>query len=49
VSDIDLVVEERLVITNAIEREAQNYMYWGDPQSAEVLLRIVAALKEGRI
>jgi hypothetical protein len=49
VNDIDLVAEERLMIIGAIEREAQNYMYWGNPQSAEVLLRIVASLKEGRI
>lgn len=48
-SDADLVVEERLMIIGAIEREAQNYTYWGNPDAAEVLLRIVAALKEGRI
>ena len=48
-SDIDLVVEERLVIVNAIEREAQSYTYWGDHAAAAVLIRIVDAMKEGRI
>jgi hypothetical protein len=49
VSDIDLVMEERMMIIHAIEKEADNYSKWQDHKAADVLLRIVDALKEGRI
>ena len=48
-SEIDLVMEERLMIIHAIEKEADNYSKWQDHKAADVLLRIVASLKEGRI
>jgi hypothetical protein len=46
---IDLVVEERLMIMHAIEQEANNYSKWQDHKAADVLLRIVDAMKDGRI
>ena len=48
-NELDLVAEERLVITNAIEREAHNAAYWGDEAAARALSRIVDMLKDGRI
>lgn len=48
-SEIDLVMEERLMIMHAIEQEANNYSKWQDHKAADVLLRIVDAIKEGRI